>query len=291
MRTRDNKIVALLTKYKADPNIMNNKYETAITIAADNKDEDIIELLTPEIQEMIRLGTYELDKNLKSILAVRGKGGNNNDDIVSIEDIEKITGAMIKQEEENDGKFKKLLSSIDDYRTFKDKLDENEEFKLHAMQLSRKNPFGKLKRANTRKILNEIQEISDTKENLPDLEAWLQKKSQSMPYQWQRRWVVVKDSYILWSDVQRNIKNAKNAKERMRFNNSINLMCIKDIKPVINEKAGRQFIMIANLSGREKKKKEYLFKCSSREDRDYWVKGIKKHILHMKSVISFVGTK
>ena len=63
--------MALFEKYNADPSIMNINYETAITIAADNHDEDIIELLTPDVQEMIRIGTYELDKNLKSILLAK----------------------------------------------------------------------------------------------------------------------------------------------------------------------------------------------------------------------------
>ena len=54
VRIRDTKIVALLCKYGADPKITNREFETSIAIASENRDDDIIELLAPDTQRIIR---------------------------------------------------------------------------------------------------------------------------------------------------------------------------------------------------------------------------------------------
>lgn len=61
VRTRDIKVCALLCKYRADPCITNKDFETPLTIAGDNRDDDIQELLAPDTQALImnRLASVE----------------------------------------------------------------------------------------------------------------------------------------------------------------------------------------------------------------------------------------
>ena len=53
VRTRDVNVVALLTRYKADPSLENNDLQTPLMIAAQRKDEDIIELLCPSTHDLV----------------------------------------------------------------------------------------------------------------------------------------------------------------------------------------------------------------------------------------------
>ena len=175
--------------------------------------------------------------------------------------------------------------------TFEDNLTELEKTRLNTLRISVSNPFSKLKREGTKKMLQDIQEIAENKANLPVLEAWLEKKSSSLARGYQKRWVIVRGSHLLWSDIQRDIDNPKSMKERKKWNNSINIMSIKDIQPVTKGKTQRKFTLIVGTSGIKNKKKEYLWKCATKEDRDYWVMGLKKHINHMKSVVAYLGTK
>ena len=141
--------------------------------------------------------------------------------------------------------------------TFRDNLNESERTRLNTMTTSRTNPLSKLKRDATKKVLQDIQEIAENKESLPVLEAWLEKKSTSMGNGYQKRWVIVRGSHLLWSDIQRDTDNPKSATERKKFNNSVNLMAIKDIQLVTKGKTQRKFMLIIGTSGIKNTRKEY----------------------------------
>eukprot|EP00483_Globobulimina_turgida_P005264 UN05274 len=133
-----------------------------------------------------------------------------------------------------------------------------------------------------------MQKISDAKDGLPKLAAWLEKKQRSMPYQYQKRWVIVKGSHLLWSDIQRDIKNVKDVNERKKFNNSLNIMSITEIRVVKKGKTERKFAFNV---GSTKQKNEYVWRCATKSDRDFWVKSLKKHVAHVKSLLTYLGTK
>eukprot|EP00483_Globobulimina_turgida_P004889 UN04898 len=80
-----------------------------------------------------------------------------------------------------------------------------------------RDPFINLKRVKTKVALQEIHGITCKKSRLPQLEGFLEKRQGQIPYRLQRRWVIVKDSYILWSDIRRNIIDTKVVKERKKF--------------------------------------------------------------------------
>lgn len=170
----------------------------------------------------------------------------------------------------------------------KDK-EKTGDYEVKLNDSPKEKPFATLKRVNTQQALNAIHDITSKKNKLPLLEAWLEKKQDHVPYQWQRRWVIVKDSHILWSDTQRKIKDPKNAKERKKFNNSVSLMTISEIKPVTKSKSQRKFIIVVGRDGMKgNKKREYLWKCSTKDDRDNWVRGLQSHINHMHSIKAFL---
>jgi len=176
--------------------------------------------------------------------------------------------------------------------TFAADMTDRQRLQMEALRVTRNNPFTAIGSKNTQRILGEIDQIAVNKGNLPVLEGWLEKKSTSMGQGYQKRWVVVKGSYFLWCDIQREIVNEKNLKERKKWNNFINLMSIKEVEAVTKGKSQRKFKIIYQ-GGNEtrNRRKEYLWKCGTKEDRNYWVTGLKKHIAHVKSVISYLGTK
>ena len=95
---------------------------------------------------------------------------------------------------------------------------------------------------------------------------------------------VWKGSHMLWSDKQRYIKDPKIKAERAKFNNFINIMGIKDIKPVITKSNNKFSFMTGGGNP-----KEYVWKAKSTKVRDYWVKGLKQHQDHVKSMINYLG--
>eukprot|EP01083_Nonionella_stella_P026718 73593_1 len=292
VRTREVHVVALLSKYNADQNITNNNRETPLTIASDNKDEDILELLAPDTQKMIKKasrGALDISRDVDDVL------DGIMDDVKSNDNAPNEQGDTVG-----------ALGAIDE-RSMMDKLDDKEKLKMESMRVARTNPFSKLQRTNTKKALKEMQDIAAAKDDLPEMAAWLEKKQSTMPYQWQKRWVIVAGmcgfvwiclglcrqrvligSYILWSDIQRKIKDTKNIKERKKFNNSVNIMSIAEVNPVKKGKTQRKWVIVV---GTGKKKREYVWKCATQSDRDHWVNGLQKHIAHMKSVIVYLGTK
>ena len=140
-------------------------------------------------------------------------------------------------------------------------------------------------------MLSQIKQLTDHHKKLPTLSAWLEKKSGKMGRAYQKRWVVVKGSYLLWSDVQRDIKNPKDVKERNKWNNSVNIMQIKQVKAVTEGKTQRKFRITVKTSGIKDKKREILWKCATKQDRDFWVNTLKRHIAQRKSMITYLGTK
>ena len=88
------------------------------------------------------------------------------------------------------------------------------------------------------------------------LQAWLEKKSTTIGLRgYHKRWVMVKGSYLLWSDVQRDIKDVRNVKERKKWKNSINIMNIKDIQAVTAGKTQRKFKIFIG-AGKQKRRKQ-----------------------------------
>jgi len=307
-RVREVKCAALLFKYEADVDITNNQHETALTIAAENKDEDIIELLSPATQQLIsqhitrnsqeydsddpdnvpdleNMTTSRLDTEMDDILSgddstARSKKRRANKNMESVPESDTVRSAGSAD-----------ASLLLDERSLEQKLDDQQLLKLKTIKIARTNPFSKLQKRNTQKALVALQNVTTAAGSLPALEAWLEKKKPRPPYSWTKRWVMVKGTHFLWSDKQRTIRNPKDAKERAKFQGSLSLMMITSVEPVVKKsKSQRKFIVTAR-QGSTSKSKEYVFRAASKTDRDFWVTSLNVHINHVKSLVSYLGTK
>ena len=143
-----------------------------------------------------------------------------------------------------------------------------------------------LKRANTQKALNEIYSINTDGDELPLREGWLEKKQSSVPYSWNKRWCVVRASFMVWSDIQRTLVDPRDPEERRKFNNHINLLQVAEVRPVRKGKTHRKLVMVV----RDKRKQIY-WRCSSEYDRDFWVRALKKHVAHTRKLVDYLGTR
>ena len=119
-------------------------------------------------------------------------------------------------------------------------------------------------------------------------------------HDWHKRWVILKDDTLLWSTEIKKIENVKDYNERSRFNGHITMNTIHSIKNYetfkkenklkIKKIHKKRFIIIArniNPAFFEEREKNYMFQCINREERDYWVDGIKKYIKFYKEANQF----
>jgi len=279
------RIAALLMNFGADPMIENKKDESAITIAHELDDFDMLELLKPEVLKQVRsisLEEVDQDEPPKMLSAELAREA---DDILEEDDeplvvkrpaiLDKKKSSKAGKTYEVDSHFEKALDN-----------DPRARLKMEAQRVQRNNPFTKLKRQNTVQALKAMQQIQQTTVQLPKLEGWLEKQRKKRGTKtYQRRWVVVKGSHMLWSDKQRTIHDPKSKKQRDQFNNYINIMSIRDILPV-KTKSANKFSFVTGAG----KQKMYIWKAASTEDRDHWVKGLRMHQDHVKSMINYLGS-
>eukprot|EP01084_Bolivina_argentea_P104256 186689_1 len=246
VRTREINIVALLMEFEADVNIENSKHQTAIEIATNNRDEDIIELLSNN--NWMNCSQYLL--NAQTTLDI-----NEMADMVLCKDISAASLQAMGSR-----------SPSSHFRDWDQDLDEKETLKMEAIRVALHNPFSKIQRTNTKQALHEINALTIRKCGLPVLEAWMDKQQPRPPYLWQRRWVMVKETYILWSERQTSIQNPRGINERKAFNGSINLMAIESVDIVAKTKKRRKF-SITITKERGKKSRTYMWRCVTTEDR------------------------
>eukprot|EP01083_Nonionella_stella_P022870 63210_1 len=251
-RTREIKCVTLLSKYNADINKKNNNDQTALMIAAENGDEDIIELLSPVTQTLIDI---HIKKESTIEITTTDMNENPSPDV----NVSDTTVAVAEAD-------KKALESVEEKKSFDDtKYDEKQSEKTKVVKI---NPFSKMKRKTTQKALMSMQNIVSNEKHLPKLEGWLKKKKKRPPYSWQNRWVIVKDEHLVYADTKMTIQDPRNPKERAKFNGHLSLMAIIEIASVIKSKKQDKFKIIAKEG--KNKKREYLFKAGSQNDRNYW---------------------
>ena len=185
---------------------------------------------------------------------------------------------------------------------------------MESLRIRKDNPFGKL-RYNAKRAVIEMYKIQSDEVQLPKLEAWIEKKQSTVPYSWNKRyviykllyfseslimnddiaknhqfihfrWAIVRGSFLLWSHIQRVIRDPRDAKERKKFHH-INLMQMIQVLPIHKGKTQRKFAI--EVTGARGTRKVY-WRCVNRYDRDYWVKSLKLHIEHVKRMVTYLGT-
>merc|ERR1712062_417867 len=152
-------------------------------------------------------------------------------------------------------------------------LTQEESRKLNAYKLAtEKNPFGQLQKSASM-MLNGMLEISETEDRIPDLEGWMEMGDfVKGGFKWQKKWVVVKGAFILWSDEQILDVDVSDSSHRKKFDWYFNLLSVSQIKPVKGSKTNWQFAMGENCD--ERKTQIWVWKASSVHKRDSWIAGI-----------------
>jgi len=325
---RDLSIITLLLDHSADVNVTNNAHDTPLTIAREQGDADVIELLSPETTELVarhitcleeQLTNFQLPVDaslpMDDVLEEDEEAETDNSEGTAsppppprsrfagpstrsalpkalepqstesvIRAATDILGPTMAAKQHSKAPLRPTESTV-----FYEQNKRMRQKKLEAIKVARNNPFGRMKRPNTQHCLLAMQRLKSDAMLLPLLEAFLDKKGHKMPYSWHKRWVIVKRTHFLWSDKQRQIENPKNAAERKKFNGSFSLQMVDSVEAVKKgSKTQRKFKVSVRL-GRDGKKKDILFRAACEEDRDYWVKSLKTHVSHIKSMVSFLG--
>eukprot|EP01083_Nonionella_stella_P203233 741762_1 len=122
----------------------------------------------------------------------------------------------------------------------------------------------------THDILSEMSQSMGTKQQqLVVYSGWMDKKQSSAPYSWLKRWVVVKDGSILWSEWQMAVQHQVDDKEKRRWNKCIYLGRNGITVTVVKSKRNRRFKLITP-------KREFLFRTRDKSERDEWVNTLKQ---------------
>merc|ERR1712087_46454 len=106
--------------------------------------------------------------------------------------------------------------------------------------------------------------------DLPDLSGWMEKQSASGLKPWQKRWCIVRRTHLLWAKQKTNTEDPNDPAERRKFANSITLLTVKQVRAV-NTKRKRKFDIVTPA-------KTYHFKCATKEERERWIHGLRKHL-------------
>eukprot|EP00485_Elphidium_margaritaceum_P001038 CAMPEP_0202695806 /NCGR_PEP_ID=MMETSP1385-20130828/9292_1 /ASSEMBLY_ACC=CAM_ASM_000861 /TAXON_ID=933848 /ORGANISM="Elphidium margaritaceum" /LENGTH=566 /DNA_ID=CAMNT_0049351883 /DNA_START=32 /DNA_END=1732 /DNA_ORIENTATION=+ len=115
---------------------------------------------------------------------------------------------------------------------------------------------------------------------LPELSGFMFKRSSTGFHQWQRRWVIVRRTHILWSSRQTDTTNPLDPKERAKFNNSFTLLTVKGVRPV-SSRGKRKFDVILPNS-------VYHFRCLTPEQRTLWLNGLQQHLKALTDSMRFL---
>eukprot|EP01083_Nonionella_stella_P029260 80617_1 len=115
-----------------------------------------------------------------------------------------------------------------------------------------------------------------TAKRLVPLKGWLEKKQCSPPYSWQKRYVVVQDGQLLWSDREMTIANGITQREKKRWNKSVSLKRIVSVTQTQSKKHCKFRLSMKSESGSR------LWKASSKRERDEWIDGLNAHVVYAK---------
>merc|ERR1719433_1984255 len=180
--------------------IENEEDENAIAIVDNVRDsdpelaQDFLELMEPTTREVVRsmsMGSIDSPRagRMKSCEVEHAAT-----DILDFDDeplYPEKTPDLDTIRNRNASKAKKTYNVDTDFERALDE-DPKARLKMEAQRIQRNNPFTKMKRQNTRKALQAMQVIQSRTDELPKLEAWLDKqRKKNGTKTYQKRWVVV----------------------------------------------------------------------------------------------------
>jgi hypothetical protein len=130
--------------------------------------------------------------------------------------------------------------------------------------------------------------LKQTKDSLPDVKGYLQKKSPTMLRGWQKRYFWVKDFKLFYAptEVDMNTVDEEKMSEKLGWN-SISLVTVHSISAKPDSTDG-EFIIRAR-DPRTGQMRNYVMKADSNGDRDKWVRDLNTHRDHLLSTLRWAG--
>jgi len=304
------KEVAILLKYGADPEIQNNNGQTPLDIAKarDNPDENVVEMMSKEIQRKIAQILMESPLNSEpnsksssrrpSVLIGSSDAFqfSTKGSVPLFEDEKEMSPPRSPRQVRFDlehqdtphigdidgdtfevGDMKGSLPHGDPKLLV---LTTEEAVKLEAHKIAQENPFGhSLKRTSV--LLNGMLAISEADDRIPDLEGWLKKRNAEG--EWKKKWVVVRGAFILWADRKIELTDVSDKRQRQKFNGHYNLFSISQIEAVVKgSKSQRKWQFSMGQKCKERQTKVFVWKAEKEKDRNDWVMGMK----HRKELLN-----
>jgi len=246
--TENVRTVAILLRYGADPRAPNKAGRDARELAEEMKNDDIIELVGDQSVDMF---------------ATTFRGTSSFREIPGLEDAE------------SSGRLKEAAHSV-----------------LKANNLSAPAPqsqgddFGFLQSDSSRTATAALVALDGKR--FPVLNGWLEKRTASLPHSWHKRWVIVKESWMLWSEIEVECADPREKEERVKFKN-VSLLQVEKIERIDAGKVahhGTKFKVVVSIGA---KKKNILWRCKNVQERNRWVLDLQYRVEHAKSVVDFLS--
>jgi len=280
-------VIKILLSYGCDINAKNILGKTPLDIAYDIKNVDVILLLNPKYIPI----NNNISNTSDDIIAVPElqKTSTHQDDGEMVPELPKpsprhVGGSTIEGIDVNKLMVPKNISIADqdfvyitDYEKYASQLSDHD--MLSSISVNTKNVL--LNEVNT----GEIEYDSDTsfvteKELLPKLGDFLKKYRKKLN-QYESRYLFIKDGYLIWHDnkIDFNVKDKLMPSESKLYKGCLNLLRIKGINALNDNTFEIKAINIKN--GKIKKDKIYQWQCSSIEQRNNWINGIRQYCVHL----------
>ena len=121
--------------------------------------------------------------------------------------------------------------------------------------------------------------------SFPEMKGWLDKRNNALPFNWHARWVIVKESFFLWNDIEVDCGNPTKKAERNKFKH-MSLLQVESVQRIDSGKNKRKFKVVVNIGD---KKKEYMWRCENEVQRNKWVLDLQYRVEHAKNVVDFLS--
>jgi len=122
---------------------------------------------------------------------------------------------------------------------------------------------------------NIVQEVLNRRNELPNLQGFLEKLSPALHSRWQRRWVAVVDYTIFYFKEECYINSREDAEE-IGYLNMLPLTTVERIVKDDKAKRGEKFEVTAR-DPRTGDFRHYKWRCKDKDLCDYWVQGLVQH--------------
>jgi len=129
------------------------------------------------------------------------------------------------------------------------------------------------KRVNRRMSRTPDPTSLSTMRTLPAMSGWIELKRRR---KWRKKWVMVSEDALTWSDKQSARSPMKRKKRNSLDGQTMVISKLKCIEPVMTGKSERKFRVVAPPLEDGGQSREYLWKCGNVQDRNQWVRALKE---------------